>query len=98
MLKESNTVNVQEELSSGKKLLVFYADWCGPCRMYKPVLEEYSAKSGVDVIRVNIDSEKELAREMQVQSIPATFVYENGAVTKAFGGYRPLEQLEQELN
>ncbi|QZE12061.1 co-chaperone YbbN [Mycoplasma sp. Ms02] len=94
MIKEANEINVDVELSTGRKVLVFYANWCGNCNMYKPVLEEYSAKSGVDVIRANIDTEKELVKQFEVQSIPATFIFENGRRVKNFLGYKPLSELE----
>ncbi|EFF41182.1 thioredoxin family protein [Mycoplasmopsis alligatoris] len=97
MLHEVKKESLGKGLESGTKLLVFYASWCGPCRMYKSSLEDVSSKDGVDVYRVNIDEDKAFATEMGVSSIPATFIYKDGQVVKHFAGYRPYEQLLSEL-
>ncbi|ADE19589.1 thioredoxin family protein [Mycoplasma crocodyli] len=97
MLHDVKKDTLGKGLESGTKLLVFYASWCGPCRMYKGSLDELSSKDGVDVYRVNIDEDKAFAAEMGVSSIPATFVYKDGVVLKQFMGYRPYEQLAAEL-
>ncbi|MEE3928278.1 thioredoxin family protein [Mycoplasmopsis ciconiae] len=87
----------EEEMNKGLKVVVFYATWCGPCRMYKSSLEMLSEKDSVDVYRVNIDEDRAFAQEMGVSSIPATFVYEDGKMIKSFMGYRPYDQLRQEI-
>ncbi len=73
----------QEVLKSQKTVLVdFYADWCGPCKMQGPVLEEFAAeRDDVKVCKLNIDDERELAIEYGVMSIPTLMVVKNGEVT-----------------
>ncbi|MBW0594660.1 thioredoxin [Mycoplasmopsis anatis] len=97
MLKETTRQELGNELKSGTKLLVFHATWCAPCRMYKNSLIELSEKNGIEVYRVDIDKDKDFALDMGVQSIPATFVYKDGEKVKNFLGYRPYEQLVEEL-
>ena len=73
----------QEVIQSDKTVLVdFYADWCGPCKMQGPVLEELaSERSDVKVCKLNIDDERELALEYGVMSIPTLMIVKNGEVT-----------------
>jgi thioredoxin 1 len=58
----------------------FYADWCGPCKMLRPILEELSSeKEDVKFVSINIDDEDELAEEYDVSSIPCLVVFKDGA-------------------
>ena len=73
-----------EVLKSDKKVLVdFYADWCGPCKMMGPVLEAVAKENdNIDVVKINVDEEQELAMQYRVMSIPALMVFEKGEVVK----------------
>ncbi|TDV24222.1 thioredoxin [Mycoplasmopsis mustelae] len=98
MLTEANKEQVLEAMKSPKaKLVVFYAEWCGPCRMYKSSLDELADKDHMEILRFNIDSDKHFAREMGVETIPFSKVYENGALVKQFTGFRPYEALKDEI-
>ena len=84
-----------EVLKSDKKVLIdFYADWCGPCRMVGPVLEEIAAEHPeYKICKVNVDEENELAASFKVMSIPALFVLENGKVVNQSLGAKPKAQI-----
>lgn len=72
-----------EVLQSNSPVIVdFYADWCGPCKMIAPVLEEIARDLGdrVKVAKVNVDEESELAQRYQVQSLPTLLYFQNGEV------------------
>ncbi len=84
--------NFKELISKGNHLVDFYADWCGPCRMMGPVLDELDDK--IDIIKVNVDSHEELAREYGVMSIPALKFIKDGEVKKELVGFTPKEELE----
>ena len=71
----------------GTVLLDFYADWCGPCRMVAPVLEEIAQENPpLKVCKINVDEQVELAGSFRIMSIPTLMVLENGQVrSKALG-------------
>ena len=73
----------------------FYADWCGPCRMLRPALEQLSEqRSDVKVVAVNIDEHPELADDFDVTSIPCVILFKNGAEADRSIGLVPKEMLE----
>lgn len=85
-----------EEIKNSEKvvLLDFYADWCGPCRMVGPVIEEI-AKEREDIVvgKVNVDEENELAGEFGVFSIPTLVVMKGGKVVAQEAGAKPKAQI-----
>ena len=89
----------REEFEKARKeegliLLDFYADWCGPCRMVAPVLEEVSQlREDVLVGKINVDDEEALAREFGIVSIPTLIVLKNGKIQKQVVGVRTREQI-----
>lgn len=78
------------------ELLDFYADWCGPCQMLKPILEEFEkAHSEIKVKRVNIDEEEDLASQYGISSIPCLVVLKDGKEVAREVGVMPLKKLEK---
>lgn len=90
----------QEVLNSEKKVLLdFYAEWCNPCRMLGPILDELAAEHPeYKVCKVNIDEEKELASRFEVMSIPSLFVMEKGEIVNSSLGLKPKAQLLKMLD
>lgn len=90
-----------EVLKSEKPVLVdFYADWCGPCQVYSPIVEELakSLDGKVKVGKLNVDQNPGVTEKYGIMSIPTTIVFKGGEVSKQFLGAQPKEILEQELN
>lgn len=78
------------------ELLDFYADWCGPCQMMKPTIEEFEkAHPEVKVTSVNIDENEEMAEQYRVSSIPCLVVLKDGEEVKRDVGVMPLKKLEK---
>ena len=75
-------------------LIDFYADWCGPCHMLAPIIDEIAAeREDVRVCRVNVDEENELAARFGVSAIPMLVVMRCGKPDKTAVGYMPKEQV-----
>lgn len=100
--KSVTTASFQADvLSSGKPVLVdFWAEWCGPCRMVSPILDEISAEHGekLTIVKVNVDEEPQLAQQYGIVSIPALQVFQNGEVVKSIVGAKPKPQLLADLS
>ena len=83
MLKHVSVEDFEDEvLKSDVKVLVdFYADWCGPCKMMAPVLEEIAENNnGFKIVKLNVDENMSIAEKYNIMSIPALFVFDKGEV------------------
>ena len=96
LIKVNNENFEAEVLKSTKKVLIdFNADWCGPCRMLGPIIEELSEeKENIKFVSINIDENDELAMNYQVSSIPCLVLIENGKEIDRRVGLLPKEELE----
>jgi thioredoxin 1 len=77
----------------------FWAEWCGPCRMVSPILDEISAEYGdkLKVVKVNVDDHPQLAMDYQVTGIPLLGIFQNGKLVKQLVGARPKAAILSEL-
>ena len=84
-----------EVLNSEKPVLIdFWAPWCGPCKMVKPLVEELAAqRDDIKVGLINVDEEVELARKFRVMSIPTLMVFKGGEMVKKNVGALDQEEL-----
>ncbi len=76
-----NGQNFEEEVIKSEKpvLIDFYADWCGPCKMLSPIIDEVAEENtDIKVVKVNVDDAQDLAMKYQVMSIPTLVVIKNG--------------------
>ena len=90
-----NKTDFQKIIQNGYTLVDFYADWCGPCKMLGPILEEVSHEyPEVDFIKINVDNEQELAAEYRIMSIPAVFMFKDGEMVGKTGGLQPKEAIK----
>ena len=88
--------NFEEEVLRSEKpvLLDFYADWCGPCRMVAPAVQEIAEENDhIKVGKINVDQQMELASRFQVTSIPLLVVMKNGEVVNQALGARPKDAI-----
>ncbi len=90
------TSNNFDEVKNSEKtvLLDFYADWCGPCRMVSPLVDEIAEENPQYLVaKINVDDEPELAESFSVTSIPTLVVMKGGKVVAQSSGARPKEQI-----
>ncbi len=94
-----NTANFDETIKENSVVLVdFYADWCGPCKMLAPVIEEIAAEhSEITVGKVNVDESPELAQRFGMVSIPTLIAFKNGDVSAMKVGYIMKESILEML-
>ena len=96
ILKITSENYESEVLKSEKPVLIdFYADWCGPCRMMSPIIDEIAEEmnENIKVGKVNVDENQELAMEYEVMSIPTIIILQNGEVKNSFVGVREKEEI-----
>lgn len=91
-------INNLNEITNELTLIDFFANWCGPCKMLGPVLEELVETTGINVFKVDCDQSIDLAREFKVQSIPALFLMKDKKLIDSKVGYMDLEELEEWIN
>ena len=91
--------NFEEIKKNDKHVLIdFYANWCGPCKMLSPIIDEIAEeRDDIIVGKVNVDSEPELAEQFGVFSIPTLVILKNGEVAHQSAGARPKAQILQLL-
>lgn len=95
-VKKINNENFENEILSqeGLSLIDFYADWCGPCKMVSPIVDEIAEeRSDVVVGKVNVDDNPELASKCGVMSIPTLVVIKNGKEHARIVGYKPKAEI-----
>lgn len=87
--------NFNEVKNRGKTVLLdFYAEWCGPCRMVSPIVDEIAEENPQYIVgKINVDEQEELAQEFGVFSIPTLVVLKNGEVVNQVTGARPKPQI-----
>lgn len=85
--------------AKGQVLLDFYAEWCGPCRMVGPVVDEIADEwHDVKVCKINVEEERELAEQFGIMSIPTLVVMKDGKVVKQASGARSKADILAMLN
>jgi thioredoxin 1 len=87
--------NFESVIATDKPVLVdFYADWCGPCRMVSPLVDQIAEEHDEYVVgKINVDDDPELAQKFGVFSIPTLIVFKNGEIKEQSAGARPKDQI-----
>ncbi len=88
-----------ELIEKGTVLIDFYADWCGPCKMLLPIIEDFSKEhDDITIIKVNVDKYTDIAQKYGVMTIPTLILYKDNKLVKKQVGFIPLDALEEWVN
>jgi thioredoxin 1 len=95
---EISSVELQQKINGGEKLMVeFWAEWCGPCKMMKPIFEKVASsnQSDVKMYTLNIDNNREVAMSLGIRSIPTVKMFNAGQVVETKIGLLSENQINE---
>ena len=102
VIQTLSTATFDEAVGAAETTLVvdFWAEWCGPCKLIAPILEELAAEQNgtITVAKLNVDEYPDIAMRYNVMSIPTLLVFKDGEVAKRLVGAKPKHALLQELS
>lgn len=96
----TTTENFKSDVLENQKVVLvdFWAEWCGPCRMVAPVLDEIAKETpNLQIVKVNVDEQPQLAMDYNVTGIPLLGVFKDGKMVKQLVGARPKAAIMSEL-
>jgi thioredoxin 1 len=91
----------QNLIEGNKPVLVdFFAEWCGPCKMMAPILQEVKRNLGdqVTILKVDVDKNPQVAAQYQIQGVPTLMLFQEGQIKWRQSGVVPANQIQQKIN
>ena len=98
MVTHLSDSDFNQKVSEKNCLVDFYAEWCPPCKMLGPVIEELSSEvKDINIFKLNVDEAKEAASKFGVSSVPTMIFFKDGKEEKRIMGFKPKEELLEEI-
>jgi thioredoxin 1 len=99
MINIADKNEFEKEIGSGVVIVDFYAQWCGPCKMLGPILEELSVEmeGKVKFLKVNVDKNMAIAKEYGIVNIPTMVILKDGNRQEALAGFLPKKSIEENI-
>lgn len=83
------------KIEKGIQIINVFGTWCGPCKMFAPILEEIS--ENFETFKINIDDNPEYVKEMNIKGVPSTFIFKDGQLKDTIVGFIPKEIMETKI-
>lgn len=99
MVKNISQNELEQEIASGITVVDFYANWCGPCKMLSPVMEEISGEmeGKIKFLKMDVDQNEEAAAKYRIVSIPALLIFKDGEKQEMLVGFQPKDALKAQF-
>lgn len=96
MYQKSNDANIEELVrANGITMVCLKAEWCGPCRVYSPIIKEFSVENeDIAVVTLDVDESKGFAAKHGIRSVPTTILFKNGQLITKIPGLIPKQKLQ----
>lgn len=100
MVNKINEKEFNDKISVSKKVIVdCYADWCGPCRMLSPIIDEVAEElKDCDFYKLNVDEANEIPKKYGIMSIPTILIFDNNELIEQIVGFRSKDELIKIIN
>ena len=100
MVNKIGDADFNDKININKRVIVdCYAEWCGPCKMLGPIMEEVASEhTNCDFYKLNVDEANVIPRKYGIMSIPTILIFENGELKKQLVGFRNKAELIDEIN
>ena len=100
MVNKINENEFYDKINVDKKVIVdCYADWCGPCRMLSPIIDEIANEiKDCDFYKLNVDEANEIPKKYGIMSIPTILIFKNGKLVEQLIGFKPKDELIKIIN
>jgi thioredoxin 1 len=99
MLVYATDATINEEIKNGVTVVDFYADWCGPCKMIAPILEQLSEeRTDVKIVKIDVDANQQSAAQYGVRNIPTLLIVKDGVEVHRQVGFVPKPKLVDLIN
>jgi thioredoxin 1 len=98
-VKNGTDSNLADLLKSPNVLLQFSAEWCGPCKMLSPIIDDLASQyDNISVVKINVDESSQTAMKYNIRGVPTVLFIKDGEIIDRFSGFKPKPEIEEKIN